>query len=445
MTSLQELKAKINYRKTGPSIFLLLNSFVWYIFAYATFYSIVNGLNILETEKLYLFFAYYFGVAISILVGSKLFPKARNNFLIIWLFMGTFATILLMGISASNILVNVLISLFLGVSLGMGLPSCLSFFAESTSIGNRGLVGGITWSIVGFTVLIFAFSISMLGIVETIAVLTVWRLLGGIGFLPSIRKQEKTEKQKSLSYLSLIRKKGILLYLFPWIMFSIINFAEVPLLESVFGADFVFVEIVEYAIIGIVAVIGGAIADTAGRKRVVIAGFIMLGIEYAVLSVFSSSSAVLYLFLVLDGTTWGLLFSVFLTVIWGDLGENYEKEKFYTFGGLPFLLGGFLSILIRPYASGISTTIAFSFASFFLFLAVIPLMYAPETLPEKAMRDRDLKSYLEKAQKIVQKEKEKGHKEEDQKSEGTQDSSENKKENTDKAYEEARRLAEKYY
>jgi len=153
----------------------------------------------------------------------------------------------------------------------------------------------------------------------------------------------------------------------------------------------------------------------------------------------------LYLFLVLDGTTWGLLFSVFLTVIWGDLGENYEKEKFYTFGGLPFLLGGFLSILIRPYASGISTTIAFSFASFFLFLAVIPLMYAPETLPEKAMRDRDLKSYLEKAQKIVQKEKEKGHKEEDQKSEGTQDSSENKKENTDKAYEEARRLAEKYY
>jgi hypothetical protein len=43
---------------------------------------------------------------------------------------------------------------------------------------------------------------------------------------------------------------------------------------------------------------------------------------------------------------------------------------------------------------------AFSFASFFLFLAVIPLMYAPETLPEKTIKDRELKSYLEKAQKV---------------------------------------------
>jgi hypothetical protein len=39
----------------------------------------------------------------------------------------------------------------------------------------------------------------------------------------------------------------------------------------------------------------------------------------------------------------------------------------------------------------------FSFASVFLFLAVLPLIYAPETLPEKTMKDRDLKSYIEKA------------------------------------------------
>jgi MFS family permease len=445
MNSIRAFKKKIAWREATPSIFLVLNSFVWYIFTYSVFYSIVNELNFNETEKLTLFIIYYVGMGVSILIGSKLFPRSRNNALVLWLFMGTIATFLLTAVSNAGMLVNAVLALFLGASLGVGLPSCLSYFADSTTVENRGFVGGISWSIVGFVVLIFAFLLSTLGQWETIIALTVWRLLGGIVFLVIGKKNKKTIPQKSFSYLALIRKREILLYLFPWVMFSIINFAEVPLLEGVFGANFVFVEIVEYAIIGVVAVVGGTIADIAGRKRVVIAGFVMLGIEYAVLSVFSSSSAVLYLFLVLDGTTWGLLFSVFLTVIWGDLGENYGKEKYYTLGGLPFLLGGFLSILIRPYASGISTNVAFSFASFFLFLAVIPLMYAPETLPEKSMKDRELKSYLEKAQKIVQKEKENKPKKETDKSQEKTEPTQDEKQENNKDYDEARKLAEKYY
>jgi F0F1-type ATP synthase membrane subunit b/b' len=46
---------------------------------------------------------------------------------------------------------------------------------------------------------------------------------------------------------------------------------------------------------------------------------------------------------------------------------------------------------------------AFSLASFFLFLAVVPLMYAPETLSEKKIRDKELRDYLEKAKKTKEK------------------------------------------
>jgi hypothetical protein len=46
---------------------------------------------------------------------------------------------------------------------------------------------------------------------------------------------------------------------------------------------------------------------------------------------------------------------------------------------------------------------AFSFASFFLFLAVIPLIYAPETLPEKRIKERELREYVEKAKKAKEK------------------------------------------
>jgi MFS family permease len=193
--------------------------------------------------------------------------------------------------------------------------------------------------------------------------------------------------------------------------------------------------------------VGGIIADISGRKRVVIAGFILLGIEYAVMSLLSSSHYTIYtiyLYLIFDGTTWGLLSSVFFTSVWGDLGENQVKEKYYTLGGLPYLLSNFMSIIIEPYAKKMSTGLAFSIASFFLFMAVIPLMYAPETLPEKSMKDRELKSYIEKAQKLVQKE---AGKNKDQDMEKTEKEDAETKEETRESVEdeEARKLAEKYY
>jgi hypothetical protein len=300
-------------------------------------------------------------------------------------------------------LANVMLALFLGASIGIGLPSCLSYFADSTVVENRGLIGGIIWSIVGFSVLVFAFLTTIAGQWEFIATLTIWRCLGCLGFVTLRKELPVVTSQKSPSYLELIHKREILLYLFPWLMFCIINFAETPILNTVFD-DFALVSISEYAIIGVVATIAGFFADRVGRKRIVIAGFIMLGIEYASLTFFANSAS-MYLYLALDGVTWGLLFSVFFMAIWGDLGENYCKDKYYTLGGLPFLLAGFLPTLIEWLVRdnlGILAylaTAAFSLASFFLFMAVLPLMYAPETLPEKTIKDREIKNYLEKAQK----------------------------------------------
>ena len=317
------------------------------------------------------------------------------------------------------------------------MPSCLSYFADSTTVENRGLVGGIIWSLVGLTVILFAVLISTFGQWETIIVLTAWRFIGSLTF-PILDRRYKPEiktKEKTPSYFSLIRNRQILLYLIPWILFSIIKVA--------FSSDFyAILQMFEFIFIGIFAIIGGALSDIIGRKRIVISGFVMLGIEYAAISAFSGSQGSAYLFLVLDGITWGLLFSVFFTVIWGDLGERYGKEKFYILGGIPFLLSTFLTKAVEPYANDIPLTAAFSLASFCLFIAVIPLMYAPETLPEKTIRDRDLKNYLEKAQKMAKKEADKKTTE-DKKQDDTQEQTSEEESNKD--YDEARKLAEKYY
>ena len=68
----------------------------------------------------------------------------------------------------------------------------------------------------------------------------------------------------------------------------------------------------------------------------------------------------------------------------------------------------FMQLLFTPFLSQDSISQNnFLFCQRLPFLAVLPLIYAPETLPEKIMKDRDLKSYIENAKKKAAKETEK--------------------------------------
>jgi hypothetical protein len=90
--------------------------------------------------------------------------------------------------------------------------------------------------------------------------------------------------------------------------------------------------------------------------------------------------------------------------LWGDLSYGVSTDKYYAIGGLPYFVSNFLRLTIGTYiAETILAYAIFSFTAFFLFLAVIPLMFAPETLPEKKIKERELRQYIEKAKKIKEK------------------------------------------
>ncbi|MGF3522480.1 MAG: hypothetical protein ACQXXJ_05215, partial [Candidatus Bathyarchaeia archaeon] len=91
----------------------------------------------------------------------------------------------------------------------------------------------------------------------------------------------------------------------------------------------------------------------------------------------------------------------------------------------------------------VSKDALFSYASVFIFLAVLPLIIAPETLSEKLMKKRELESYVKEALKKAQKTSEKTQFNKSKDSEGsvsTQITVE-----SDSGDEEAVRVAEKYY
>jgi MFS family permease len=404
MSVIKVFKTGISLRQFAPALVLTFNSLVWYTLMYALFTSTVNRLSLSVTLTFALYGVYYGGFALSAVVGAVFFPRAREKCLLVWMLLGTLATVLLPSVESNSLPVNVLVSLFLGVSVGVGLPSSLAYFADTTSVENRGRCGGVIWGAIGFSVLGLALFINVLGTFEAFMALAIWRAAGLLVFYVLSRIRGKLEVQPSTSsYRRILGRRDVTLYLLPWLMFSLVNFAESPILGNLFGDFQVFVGFIEFAIAGFFAIVGGILADSVGRKRVVITGFVILGIEYAALSLFSAFEASWYVYTVCDGMAWGMFASVFFMTLWGDLAEDGQKEKYYVLGGLPYLLAGFLPVLVKPFVGGIETVTAFSLASFFLFLAVLPLMYAPETLPEKKIKELELRSYAERAKKIKDK------------------------------------------
>lgn len=397
------IKAKVAQKDPISAFILVFNSIVWYTLAYDMFSSTIKALQIPFTEKLMFFIVYYIGAGCSAILGSIFFARARKTGFLMWVVSGAVMTMLLTIIAKNNMPINILICLFLGISIGIGLPSCLAYFADATTVENRGVSGGITWIAIGFGTLILALFLNILNTLMGLLTLAIWRISGLVAF-PFLTSEGVIKQARSVpTYRSILQRREVMLYLIPWIMFSLVNFTEAPMLDRLFGDFRNLVVFIEFALMGLFAIIGGLLADLVGRKRVIITGFVMLGIGYAALSVFSGTQVSWYLYTAFDGIAWGMFAAVFFMTLWGDLGEHYEKEKYYALGGLPFLLAGFLPIIIEPYAGAIEAVAAFSLASFFLFLAVLPLMYAPETLPEKKIKDRELKQYIDKAKKTKEK------------------------------------------
>jgi MFS family permease len=398
------LETRIPLKQLAPAVILVVNSMIWFAITSTALTSSIANLNLPRLETLILDGLYYAGIALSAFTGAMFFPRQKENRLLLWMMFGVLTTISVTTFQSNQIGVNAFLSLLLGMSIGMGLPSALAYFADTTAVENRGTYGGLIWLPIGFGVLTFAFALYSLDIFWALFVLAIWRASGGVLFfgLSRLRGKQNLEVKKS-SYGTILRRRDLMLYLIPWVMFSLVNFSEYPIVGKVLGDFQLMAGSIEFAISGVSAVIGGVLSDLFGRKRIVITGFVILGIEYAILSLFSGAQASWYVYTFCDGTAWGLFASVFFMTIWGDLAETAQKEKYYVIGGLPYLLAGFMAVVVQPFARDIQAVTAFSLASFFLFVAVLPLMYAPETLPEKKIKDRELRDYLEKAKRTKDK------------------------------------------
>lgn len=387
--------------------FVVVNALSWYFPLYVLVTDTIDKLNVEYTALLAFFGVHYAAVIASAVVGIFLAHRimSRRNLLFIWMLIGVVSTILVATLETNSQAWFFLTAFALGVSLGLGFPSCLAYFADYSVTEQRGRLGGLTYCIAGLGV----FSVGLLTVLTptplvNVIFLAVWRLIGLVVFAFVRPHSPEPEKKADVSYRGIINERSFLLYLIPWLMFGLVNYLEGPILRVFLGQDlFDFIPVAEFGVGSIVALIGGFFSDMVGRKRIIMFGFVMLGVGYAALGIFPGNAISLYFYVAVDGVAWGILALMFFLILWGELAENRVKDKYYFLGVLPFLISSYLETIAAPFVESISVYAAFSLASFFLFVAVLPLVYAPETLPQKNIELRRLKNYLATAKKLREK------------------------------------------
>jgi MFS family permease len=428
------------------TIFLLANALVWYSYAIDIVNQSITGLDLGFTSNVLLWGIHFSSLIVSALIGVFLTKRlgGRLRFLTLWLTLGVVASLMPIVVNTGEVWGAVSLSLIFGASFGFGMPNCMGYFNSQVPVENRGKIGGVIILFTGVGTIALALIPIGTTIMQTV-ILTSWRALGLVA-LPLATKTVKIEEdRKNPAYRSILKQKSFLLYFVPWIMFSLLNYLTSSVQQNVLHDQSMIadLQLLGNIFLGAFALLGGVFMDKVGRKRLAIIGFVMLGLSYSFLGFFRDPS-IWYLHTVMNGTSWGILYVLFVMTVWGELSHDAPTDKYYALGVSPFFISKMLQLTINSQiVASIDVTTIFSFTAFFLFLAVLPLIYAPETLPEKTMKDRELKNYIEKAQK----EAAKALNEEDDgkqcEKEDEEDSVEFKVNPEDD--EKAQELAEKYY
>ncbi|MCL2134147.1 MAG: hypothetical protein FWH37_01110 [Candidatus Bathyarchaeota archaeon] len=399
------------------NIVLVVNALCWYLY----FFSFLKTNSGFTGNNLVIIIGFnILAVAISAVISSKIIEisKKRLKFLFYWMGIGALLSPLVLTIGNLSFINVIIFASALGAYFGFGCPVLMGYYSATTKGANRAKISGLT---IFFTYICFIILTLFFNAVIGIAImLTAWKIIGLLAIV-FLKPDEVAIKQEDIiSYPEVLKKRIVLLYFIPWLMFSIVNNFAFPVLYVGFGVDLVnAITLVENILVGFFALLFGFLADRLGRRRLVFFGFVMLGLGYAILGLLPTYNRGLYFYTFADSIAWSIFSPLFLLTIWGDIAGKKDGGKYFVIGFLPYMLSSFLQVLFSSYVMEFITVndlaSVFSFASFFLFLAAVPLFLVPDSISESERKNNVLKDYSAKAQKMVEdfnkrleKEKQKG-------------------------------------
>lgn len=408
MTHISNLK-QIGNRRIITASLLFCSTLAWfYVFHTILLDSIlsISGTNVIYVSIGKLLF---YGAAVFSGLGGSLISEIaeRRRLLFFCVTLGLLSTISLTIVE--GLIFSIFLCMPLGASFGLSFPICQSLLTESTKVTSRGRIAGevifITFIIVVVILLLTTFlDLRIMELAILCAILNVVSLFSLL--ITPIHREKGPKKPWSM----ILRSKTFGSYAIPWLIFNIANglLSFGRLSDQIESIKIIGTALEFFATI-FTALAAGFIADRIGRKQPMMAGLVVLGIGYAFFGLVNSQDSYI-VYLIVEGIAWGLIAVIYMQVILGDISANSgSKERYYALGGImiPFLtrtvffVGQEISGLTVP-ANSLSTVL-----SIITFLSVIPLLRAPETLPESIVRERKLKKHVKDVGELVSKSKKK--------------------------------------
>jgi MFS family permease len=213
--------------------------------------------------------------------------------------------------------------------------------------------------------------------------------------------------QTSQPWGKVLGSKQTLLFLIPWVLISLNNgvliFFDHNLPSSPEFAEILTMgSYIMFIGISVFGLISGFMADRSGRKQPLILGAMALGISYALVGI-STTPFNLMLMMILSGAGWGFVTVILQWVVFGDLAPKGSEEKYYVLALVVYpVFEAFFRFLEGILRVAISPSLIASVVSMVMFVSVLPLLFVPETLPDKMIKDRRFKEYLKKVIELVE-------------------------------------------
>lgn len=341
----------------------------------------------------------------SAIIGSMISERLnRKRFLGFWILFGVLTTFSFAVFTDPTIFL--FLSVLAGASFGIGFPSCLAFIADSTAIEERARVSGAAMAVTFVALILFSGIISQLGLIEALFLTATFRAISFLALLIDPFERAVVKKKKK-TWEAVFTTRGFGFYFIPWLMFmtagGTANFVESwlppsPEMESLESLGLALA----YVGVAFAGLFSGFVSDRFGRKKAIIFGLSTLGISYAVFGITTHEIAYL-LTQIFWGASWGIMFGNYFMTVNGDLSSAGSRERFYAAGSIFLILNSSLQLLAKIYSHPISPNIVSSILSLVLFVAVIPLLYAPETLSSDKIRRRKLEEHLARARELQKK------------------------------------------
>ena len=338
-----------------------------------------------------LFFISVFFMFLGAIVRSKIQKKIH----LVWNLIGIlFAASIIIRLEGLPGLI--IYSTLGGIAAGLCIPDVVCYLVEITNFENRGAASGLF--IFSIYLVIFLSSAIISSAFELAIFLLVLKIMSIV--LISVRPFQKAKIEEPAFVKHPLRVP--LLYMFVWFLFLLVDVIVSNMASQRLTKNELFMINLESVLLGLAAmVIGGALADNLGRRKLIIFAYLYLGIEYSFISL-SSGELIRYTFI--DGIAWGILSTLFLLVIWGDVG-SIRNRPVYLATALTIGIASIYFKNIIPFLGfNYDLTQAFPLTSIFLFLSVVITSFIlPETLPEKVIQSKELRDYIETARKIREK------------------------------------------